>query len=540
MHVYSSLIGGFGLVFVVFGLLSVILLLFGAPTDLHWIVLNFVLGIALLAVWLATNLAQLRERMASGEARRVGTYGTSSVLTTVFAIAILGMLAFLSTRYHHRFDWSEAGVHSLSQQTQNVLENLEETLEIVGFYAAVQAAPVRALLDRYRYASDRVEVEIVDPTARPDLAERYGYSRESLGRGLLRIAIGAESVEVDEPSEERITNAILQLTRTQEKKVYFLTGHNERPIVAEGEGGATSLQVAATALRNENYRVEELLLPTAGAVPDDADVVIIAGPTRPFLDKEHDALRAYVERGGSLLVMLEPRARTDLYEDLETWGVDVGNDVVIAPRSSYFGRAEMPVARQFGDHPITRDLREAALFFVARTVQAGDASEAAFTELVLTGSDSWAETNLELWVATSRVGQDPEEDRAGPLAIGVAGALEFDVAPASREADDAEAGDEGAEDRVEARLVVFGDSDFASDQLIEGGSNRDLFVNSVNWLLGDVEAISIRPTRSRASSLQLSAAEFNQIRYLTLFVLPEAIALLGVFAWWSRRRAPGR
>jgi ABC-type uncharacterized transport system involved in gliding motility auxiliary subunit len=344
---------------------------------------------------------------------------------------------------------------------------------------------------------------------------------------------------VDEPTEERITNAIVQLTRTQVKKVYFLTGHNERPIEVEGEGAETSLQLAATALANENYRVEELLLPTAGRVPEDADVVVIAGPTRPFLNKEHDALTAYVERGGALLVMLEPRAKTDLYADLATWGVEVGDDVVIAPRSSYFGRPEMPVARQFGDHPITRDLREAALFFVVRTVLPGDAADGRFTEIVRTGDDSWAETNLDLWVGSSRVEKDPE-DRAGPLSIAVAGTLEFDVSPASREEDDEAAAEDAAGEAVEARLVIFGDSDFASNQLIESGSNRDLVVNSVNWLLGDVEAISIRPVRSRSSSLQLSADEFNQIRYLTLFVLPEAIALLGVYAWWSRRRAPGR
>jgi ABC-type uncharacterized transport system involved in gliding motility auxiliary subunit len=92
----------------------------------------------------------------------------------------------------------------------------------------------------------------------------------------------------------------------------------------------------------------------------------------------------------------------------------------------------------------------------------------------------------------------------------------------------------------EPRLVVIGDSDFASNQGIEAYRNRDLFVNSVNWLLGDVESISIRPVRSRASRLTLSAEQFTQIRSIALFVLPELIAVLGVWAWWSRRRAPGR
>ena len=90
------------------------------------------------------------------------------------------------------------------------------------------------------------------------------------------------------------------------------------------------------------------------------------------------------------------------------------------------------------------------------------------------------------------------------------------------------------------RIVVFGDSDFATNQLLDAYRNKDLFLNSINWLLGDVESISIRPAKSRASRLTLSAEQFTQIRSLSLFVLPELIAVLGVWAWWSRRRAPGR
>ena len=86
--------------------------------------------------------------------------------------------------------------------------------------------------------------------------------------------------------------------------------------------------------------------------------------------------------------------------------------------------------------------------------------------------------------------------------------------------------------------VVFGDSDFASNELIEAYRNRDLFLNTVNWLMGDVEAISIRPNRSRASRFQLSEEQFRTIRSLSLLVLPEALGMLGVLGWWSRRRAP--
>jgi len=92
---------------------------------------------------------------------------------------------------------------------------------------------------------------------------------------------------------------------------------------------------------------------------------------------------------------------------------------------------------------------------------------------------------------------------------------------------------------VEARIVVIGDSDFATNEILDGFRNRDFFVNSVNWLVGDVDAISIRPNTSRASRFQLSSQQFMRIQYLALFVIPETIAIAGVFAWWTRRRNLG-
>ena len=148
-----------------------------------------------------------------------------------------------------------------------------------------------------------------------------------------------------------------------------------------------------------------------------------------------------------------------------------------------------------------------------------------------TGRDSWGESDLEQ-LFTSGVAELGPDDAKGPVTIGVAG-RPLVTAPAPAE---------GAEPKAakEPRLVVFGDSDFATNQMLGAYRNRDLFVNSVNWLLGDVEAISVRPPRSRASRLTLSSEQFSQIRALSLFVLPQLIAVAGVWAWWSRRRAPGR
>jgi ABC-type uncharacterized transport system involved in gliding motility auxiliary subunit len=517
-----ALLGALGLVGVLFALLSFVLALFGAPSDPGWIWANFIVGLTLLGSAVALSFDALRERIQSGEARRASKFGSSAILSTVFAVAILGLLGFLAERYSVRFDWSEQKIHSLSDQTRKVLDALEEDVEAVAFFQTLDQPPVRDLLDRYSYQSDRFHAEYIDPNAHPERLERYQITPQELGRGLVRIALGEEAIEIQEVTEEEVTNAMVKLTRTSEKKVYFVEGHNERAVEGEAADQELGYGRAAEALRNENYRVEKLLLAAQGDVPEDADVVIVAGATRPLLQHEHAALSRFLERGGALLALVDPRANTDLVDDLGEWGVKLSEDIVVDSQRRLFGWGPAtPFAGKYDpNHEITADLREPTVFHIVRSVVPRDGDGAGdFTEIVFTGDRSWAERDLRRFFSeeTAELG---DEDLPGPVPIAVAGR------PA-------------VEGEGDPRLAVFGDADFASNQWIETLRNRDLFLNTVNWLLGDVEAISIRPNLARASRFQLTAAQFITIRSLSLFVLPEAIAVVGVLTWWVRRRAPG-
>jgi len=531
----SSLLGALGLVGLFFALANFVMLLFSGPggampSDLGWIGGNLVLGVILLASAAMLNVDALRERMSSGEARRAGKYGTSAIVSTLLGIAILGMLGFLASRYPQKFDWSEQKVHTLSDQSQKTLSGLEQDVDVLVLVNKLDEPPIRAQLDRYASASERFKVDYADPNVRPGLLEQYGITAEDLGegRGLVRVAIAGNSVELSEISEESITNALVKLTRTGEKVVYFLEGHGERAIEGEPAQSRTGYASVATALRNENYKVEPLLLASLGDVPEDADVVVVAGPTRSLLDVESAALDRYLERGGAVLALVDPRIRTGMVERVAAWGVTLGDDVIVDRALALFGRAMSPFAASYDtEHEITRDLREATLFHEARSVTAGDG----FSELVFTGDASWAERDLGRLDGQRQIAFD-EGDVRGPVSLGVAGRPQLASAAA------AEGGDAGGEEK-EPRLVVFGDADFASNEYLGAYSNLDLFVNSVNWLMGDVEAIAVRPNRSRASRFQLTSEQFRTIRTVSLFVLPEAIAVLGVFTWWSRRTSAG-
>ena len=286
-----SLLAALGAVGVGFALISFVIAVASAETgtraDLTWVGANLLIGIVLLVSAAAMNVDALRERMSSGEARRAGKYGTSAVLSTVLGIALLGMLGFLSTRYHHRFDWSEQKVHTLSDQSQKVLEGLEQDVSVTALVSAVDQGPVRELLDRYAYESERFRVEYADPNEKPGLLQTLSITPQQLGeRGLVHIALGGESVEVSEIDETHITNAMVKLTRTGEKVVYFVSGHGEDAIEGEDAAGREGFARAADALRNENYRIAPLLLGEVKDVPEDADVVIVAGAKSRLFDEE--------------------------------------------------------------------------------------------------------------------------------------------------------------------------------------------------------------------------------------------------------------
>jgi len=546
MNRMGSLLGWLGAVALLFAALSFLVQLFSGALiadELGWSIGNLVVGLVLLAVALATNFDTLRERMRSSEARRAGKYGTSAVLGTVLWVVLLGILAFLSTRYHARWDFTEAKQHSLTSQTVSLLQGLERDLRVTALYAPVSAPPAEELLERYQLASERVKVEFVDPMAQPNRVAELGVDPTRMEGGLLHVQLGEESVDVEELTEQALTQALVKLSRQEQKTVYLLIGHNERPFEGEGAEENGGFAFAAEALRNENYRVLPLLLAAKGEVPEDADVVIAAGPTRPFHEAEHRALERYLAGGGSMLVLLDPRAQTDLYEQVEGWGVEVADDVIVDRVQGLFGQPTTPFAAQYADHPITAELRDAVLFHTARSVQAREEAEGAFQWIVRTSQDSWAERDFDRLLESGEAEYD-EGDLAGPVPVAVAGSLQLDgldgLDGSGAQAASGGAGEGPDGDAPASRLVVVGDSDFATNQLIREFRNKDFLLNSVNWLLGDVDAISIRPGQPRASRLQLTGSQFMQIRYLSLFVLPELIAVLGVVAWWMRRRAPGR
>jgi ABC-type uncharacterized transport system involved in gliding motility auxiliary subunit len=511
----------FGVVLILFGLVALFL---GTP---FWAAGQFALGLVCVVIAAVSGVGQFQEIWRRDATRRGLKYGGNAALQTLLIGFILVVVAFISVRHPKHWDWTESRMHSLTAGSVEVLEQIPEDVqvEILGFYVQGGQATGRQVLELYGYESDRVKVKIYDPNRRPDLAQRFEIRTDGVlivCKGSCESASG--SVRVPEADEAALTKAIRSVI-SERKTVYFLSGHGEGDIEDQEARGYSRVKLA---LEDENIAAKSLLLANQENVPEDADGVVVVGPDHSLLERELDALDRYLRGGGGVLVMADPIVVSNLEDQVRDWGVQLGADIIIDQQIQLFAGPQLgvqPVATAYGAHPITEDLatrRSPTLFQLARSVSAAESTDTdQVVELVKTGQASWAETDINAFVSEGRVGLDPDSDRQGPVAIAAAAEVKADA-----EAD--------AEAPV-GRLVVIGDADFASNRYVAEFFNVDLFLNSVDWIVGEEAFMSIERKRPRASTVIMTAGQVETFQFLAIFILPELVLLLGILNWWVRR-----
>lgn len=508
------------------GLISLVLLLFAAVAalftgarsgvDVLFIAVNGLLGGFALVVYLSAGLEQLRTVVSE----RSTKYGANVLVSSLAFIVFLILVNYVSTRHTHRFDLTEQGVFSLSSQSVNVVKNLQEDLQVQAFVEGGLNPELRGLLESYRYASPKVNFKLVDPDKEPELAEKYHITAYNT----VRLEYGKESTTIAQPTEEAITNAIIKVTRTTRKTVCVIDGHGEPDI--EDQQGPKGLASFKQALSNENYEVKKVLLASLAGVPDDCSVVVVAATEKPYLESELKAVETYLDGGGRVLFLLPPRAGGEFQPLLAQWGVKLGNDVVVDQVLRLFQGPALglaPLVNTYGAHDITRDFKQRTIFPMTRSVHADAAGKAALqaVELVKTSPSSWGETDLDGLFQRSEASLDAATDTKGPVPIAVA--VTADLKQLGK-------GKQGT-----ARIAVYGSVEFAGNRELEGTYfNRDLLLNSVGWLVGQADLVSIRPRNLRASRVQFTPDQETVIFYLSVLVVPEILLIAGIAVWWRR------
>lgn len=520
MATRAPILGIAGLIFIFFGLLS------------HWASYNpaaglfvmgwydlshLIVGFVCLIVYFSRGSGSLTQFVRQRSTR----YGANAFIYSILFVTVVIMANFLGARYHKRWDVSAAGVNSISEQSRSVLEKLDGTVTIEAFLDGGRDPVLEELLDAYRYRSDNIQYNFVDPQVHPEKAQQARIVQVPT----LVITMGDSTTLVTKTDEESITNGIHRVSSADQKKIYFVEGHGEPPIDDQQSNGGFGL--FADALRNQNYVVETLFLPDVADVPEDAAVVIAPAGKRPYFPHELEALGRYMVAGGRVMFLLDPKQGDETVAFLSAWGVEVGNDVIVDQQVRLFQGATLgldPVVRDYGNHPSTAPMKERTIFSLVRSVSPAKTPPKGLTlaSIAKTARTSWAETDLERLFQQSEA-ELSDDDTIGPVSIAVA---------ASAHVKDLDNGDKDSDKEFE--MVVFGDSAFVSNKYWRQLFNDALALATVGWLAGQEELISIGPRAVRASRASLTPTQARSVFYLSVMVLPELILLCGIVVWWRR------
>jgi ABC-type uncharacterized transport system involved in gliding motility auxiliary subunit len=533
-------------------------------------------GIVIMGLWVVFLGRGGDMRQPQFWSRRSTRVSTNALVSTIAVFVILGLLNFLVSRHPTRIDLTEGQLFTLSPESQQVVRELPQAVK-VWIFDGQQNSQDRDLLENYQRQNPKFLFEFIDPEANPGLASSFGIKNSGENRDVyleLQSSKRRQFVQSISPqirlSENRITSGILQLTRDRQSKLYFLQGHGERSL----DAGQGAISQATQALKDKNFIGEPLNLGLTGKVPADAVAVMVVGPVRPLPEAETTALQTYLSQGGNLLVAVDPTIKSGLDNLLNLWGVKLDDRVVInASDRQVRGKGPTAVViAQYGDHPITKDFRNSnSIYPLARPLEITLVPGVQSTPLLLTDPNSWAESNLKEQPLKLDGG-----DRPGPIAIGAAFSRQVtpsaqpspspSVIPSPQASGSPSPSPSAsssptpsspspqaaispsafpsptpsappfAQGTKESRLVVFGNSTFATDGLFGQYLNGDVFVNSVSWLSQqDQQPLSIRPKDLKNRRITLTNEQASVLGFIALIAVPLVGLTSASFVWWRRR-----
>lgn len=504
------------------------------PTGL--VVIGALLGIA----WLV--LSGVTQKGFWG--RRSTQEGTNALIATIAALVILALVNLLAARYTTRIDLTENKIFTLAPQSQLVAQQLQTPVKAVIFMP--NADPVdEQLLKNYQRQGQQFSYEYVDPQAEPGVAQQFGvqsFGEVYLESGDVRRYVQTISAQ-ERLSERNLTNGLIQLTSSSQQTIYFVQGHGERTL-EEGQGGYAQ---AKQGLADAGYAAVPLNLAENPTVPEDTGALIVAGPQRPLLESEVNALREYLKQGGSVLLLIDPQTDPNTPQNdfglnplLEEWGVRLSDRIVIDPAGEASGLGPgVTIVNQYGDHPITQQFDNGISFYpLARPLETASISGIESTQLLITS----AQTEAHRLSASSELEFDPATDPKGPFNIGLALSrpVEGSANPEANEnppSEETEGEPSPEEPSNQARLVVIGNASFAGNGLFGQQLNGDVFLNSVSWLNNQQndQSLSIRPREMTNRRIVMSPGQQLAAALISTAFLPILGFTAAVFVWWKRR-----
>ena len=472
--------------------------------------------------------------------RRI-TYGANVIVGIIIVFTLVVMANYLAFKYPKQYDLIQtSNLYKISDKTKNILKSLDKDVTFYVFsnpqnselytklerllkaYQSVNSKIKFSMLDRERdIAKVRNIVKDMDIEEPDSVGIKYGDEKKILTE--MDMAdfdfkhnnyTGGQIKELKLfKAEQAFTSAIIDLMNPRKYYAKFTVKHGEKSIFGYNDVGASE---AKRYLLRDNVVAEPIELVSMKEIPTKSnDLLVVAGPTREFMPHEVNLVRKYLADGGRAFFMLDPEIKTGLEPLLEEHNVRLGDDLVVDPNGQIPGASPLQlIVGLYYEHPIVKKLNGIyTLFLIARSVNIidpeNDVNQA--HQLAITTRKGWSESDKEAYPPEF----DSDSDKSGPVCVAVA----------------------VDNKKSEMRMVVFGDSDFINNLEFSKGANRDLFMNSVNWLIKREVLISIGPkTIQEIQRLDLSPIQLKIVTILVIVVVPLMSVIAGIIVYIRRRQ----
>lgn len=517
-----------------------------SPTSWDWTLRGLVIG---MIVGFSVYLLAAPDTIGEAVNRRSTRFTANAVIASVVAIVVAVLLNVIADRFATaRADLTANQTFTLSDQTIKVLEGLTTDVTAHGFFrandpgtgtgATSSRQQIEDLFKAYQSHSTHFKFELLNYDV--DLGKVYTYLSTPDSSPELPPAVvfdsGKKRQTTHEMTEAGFTTALVKLNQDTTPTVTFLTGHGERSIADTQQNGYSQVQQQ---LVKEGYNVTSVNLLTGTLSLSETTVLVIAAPQQPLSTKEVQDVQKYLDGGGRAMVLFDTSMAVDAFDSMkpivQKYGVTPIQGAVLDLQKNFpqLGPLAVIVDQYPSDSEITRPLQQnnyLTLFPASSGLRPPTSTVEGFQTTSIVQSSvgeqlSYLDTTIKPGVAQDYQSKyKPNVDIPGPVSMGVT------IAP-----QDTTTG------TVKTRLVVFGDSDFATNNFVSPDaqfniSNRDLVANSISWLSGASDLISIRAKNpAAAQSITLDAAQQRVVFFSSVFGLPILILMMGAFVWWRRK-----
>jgi len=525
--------------------------------------LSFTLGLALFYIeqqfsYLASTLAvisgiaflvllRLLTKQSFGQDQSTGLgsfYGFKrwKKLAMVFgivtaSIGFIGISHYLANNSSIRWDVTQDQQHTLSTNTIEYVSTLTTEVQLTAFHVGMPPKYLQDIFKEYeRVSAGVIKTEIIDPIEQIAYAAKFGNAINADERKVI-VQSGDNRKDVDFTlkalSEEALTNAIASASRAP-RTVYFLTGHGEYSSLNQEYVGLSKFNQL---LADNNIHSKTLMLGISQSIPEDCDVLIIAGPKSQLSQNEEILITDYLAKGGDALFLIEhtlvttpdkPLSAEQLQKNpslnsiLNQWGLDVQSDIVVDFTNHIGDDVGSPATKNYQLHKAITEGLDYTFYVRPRSIRVLPQRRPNIKHAIIASTasteNSWAETNRTLDIQF-----DPNTDTAGPVPFSYVLIEEKNLA----DPQDTKSSD--------TRLIVFTDADFLTNVYINQYSNAQMGLNLVNWLAELDYKTFVSAKEIKVERLDLTSKQKRQV-IVILFLLPFFFFIAGFVVWLRAKR----